>query len=250
MVDWYKEFGYGKYTFTLVEIRDLTISSLLLGFLFSIALGVFRYSHPIDALINFLIALAIVAPTLVLHELAHKFMAQKYDCKAAYVLWPTGAVTSLLLTLLTGGRFIFAALGAVMIDPSYSIRLGYRYVGLSSEETGKISIAGPLTNIGLALLGFLFIPLNPTIFYTFTQINLIIALFNLIPFPPLDGVKIFSWSRIIWGGTFTTALILYFLPPIIGILFSILLALLVGALIFLITWLISPWKHPKIEHIF
>ncbi|MCD6575592.1 MAG: hypothetical protein J7K73_00335 [Nanoarchaeota archaeon] len=250
MVDWYKEFGYGKYKFTLAEIRDLTISALILGFLFSIALGTFKYVSPISAVKNFLVALVIVAPALIFHELAHKFMAQRYDCKAAYVLWPNGAIMSLILTLITGGRVIFAALGAVMIDTTYSTRLGYRFIGLSSEEIGKISVVGPLTNLGLALLGFLIYSINPIIIGTFIQINLIIALFNLIPFPPLDGVKIFSWSRVIWGGMIAATAALYFLPPIIGVLMSIIVAILVGALIFVLARLISPWKHPKKEHVF
>jgi len=31
------------------------------------------------------------------------------------------------------------------------------------------------------------------------QINLWLAAFNLIPIPPFDGSKIFSWSKPIWA---------------------------------------------------
>lgn len=249
-MEWYEEFGYGKYKFTLAEIRDLTISALLLGFLFSIAFGTFAYKKPSDALVNFLIALAIVAPALIFHELAHKFVAQKYDCKAAYVLWPNGAIISFLLTLLTGGRLIFAALGAVMIQTKYSTRLGYKFIGLSNEEIGKISLAGPLVNFSLAIIGFVLIPLSRSFFSVFVQINLIIALFNLIPFPPLDGSKIFAWSRIIWGGLAVSVAILFFLPSFIGVILSIVLAIVMFIVIFLIARAVSPWKHPEIEHRF
>ena len=249
-IDWDKEFGYGKYTFTIGEVRDLTISALLLGFLFSIALGTFTYRTPSDAVVNFFVALAIVAPALIFHELAHKFMAQKYDCKANYELWPSGAIMSLLFTLLTAGRVIFAALGAVMIKTSYSTRLGYKYIGLSSEEMGKIALAGPLVNIALSVIGFILLPFSRSFFVPFAQINAIIALFNLIPFPPLDGAKIFSWSRLVWLGVSISGIILFFLTPVLGVLLSIVLAVLSLVIIFILVRLFSPWHHPKIEHIY
>lgn len=247
-IDWHKEFGYGKYVFTLAEIRDLTISSLILGFLFSSALRYFNFSGVSSIFVNFLISTAIVAPALIFHELAHKFVSQKYGCVANYVLWPMGAVISILLSLTTG--FIFAALGAVMISTKYSTRLGYKFIGLSNEELGKIAWAGPMTNFGMAILGFVLYPFAPQILNVFVQINLVIALFNMMPFPPLDGAKIFVWSRMIWGGTTAAVAILLFLPGYIRIWLSILIAVVTIITIFLLARAISPWKHPEMEHRF
>ena len=248
-IEWHKEFGYGRYVFTLSEIRDLAISSIILGFLFSSALSYFNFSGTAySAVMNFLISTAIVAPALIFHELAHKFVSQKYGCVANYVLWPMGAIISIVLSLTTG--FIFASLGAVMISTKYSTRLGYKFIGLSNEELGKISWAGPMTNFGMAILGFIFYPLAPQILNVFIQINLVIALFNMIPFPPLDGAKIFVWNRMVWGGTTIAVAVLLFLPGYIGVWFSILIALIVIIAMLLLAQAISPWKHKEVEHRF
>ena len=82
--------------------------------------------------------------------------------------------------------FIFAAPGAVMIN-------GH----VNRERNGKISVAGPLVNIvlaviflGLTLIGFV---------NMFTQYGLLInawlAAFNMIPFWNLDGKKILRWDK-------------------------------------------------------
>ena len=52
-----------------------------------------------------------------------------------------------------------------------------------------VSIAGPLANLFLAVLAAL--PLREFL-YIFFYINLILAIFNLIPIPPLDGEKVLS----------------------------------------------------------
>ena len=66
----------------------------------------------------------------------------------------------------------------------------------------KIAFAGPASNLFLALIGgiILRILIGSSIFYEsiyitlifFTQINIALAVFNLIPIPPLDGSQIFS----------------------------------------------------------
>jgi Zn-dependent protease len=184
---------------------------------------------------NLLLSIAIVGPALILHELAHKFMAQRYNLLAAYVIWPTGIILSLLITIMTNGAVLFAALGAVMISSVYHTRVGYRFIGLTGEEMGKISWVGPMTNIGLAILCYILHPLNPVVFSQAAFINLIIAIFNCLPFPPLDGVKIFRWNIPMWLGTLIAAVVLMFLPPIIGIVYSLVITIIIVVILFI--WL-------------
>lgn len=230
-IDWTKTIGYKKYMFTLAEIRDLLISAVVLGLIFSFG----NWS-----LTGFLISVAIVGPALILHELAHKFVAQKYDLVAAYVMWPTGIAIALLVAFITQGSFIFAALGAVMIVPVYHTRLGYRFIGLTSSQMGKISIAGPLTNVGLAIISYILLPFNPAVFATSANINLFIAAFNCLPVPPLDGTKIFRWNIPVWLCTFAAVIVLMFLPAYIGIFWSIIVSLVIMGAIFVLMQFIMP----------
>ncbi|HJW91300.1 MAG TPA: site-2 protease family protein [Anaerolineales bacterium] len=112
-----------------------------------------------------------------------------------------------------------------------------------------VSLAGPLSNFLLAVLGAIAFRLldlaitspasNPALsfffqfLYYFVQINLLLLVFNLIPLPPLDGDKILdyflppAWSRALepirpYGPMIL--LMLIFLAPLLGrnILFDIL----------------------------
>lgn len=62
---------------------------------------------------------------------------------------------------------------------------------LSKREEIYVALAGPLSNLSLAIIFAIvirFLPLPP--FYIFIQTNIVLAVFNLLPLPPLDGSKI------------------------------------------------------------
>ena len=79
------------------------------------------------------------------------------------------------------------------------------------QDIGKISIAGPLTNIVLASI-FLVLMIMANqyswIFAVGAFINSYIAVFNLIPFGILDGFKIFYWNKRIWIVSFVISIVL------------------------------------------
>lgn len=195
--------------FSGVEVRDILIAWVGLGTAFTIALlgGAGAFASPVNGgfgstSLVFLISLATVGSGFVLHELSHKFTAQAYGYWAEFRMWPMGLVLALATSLI---GFIFAAPGATYISGA----------NISDRENGRISLAGPLTNVGVALAFFpfaLFFPTN-TFFgelgFIGTQINIFLALFNLLPIMPLDGAKVFHWSKIRWAGIFVPLLIVF-----------------------------------------
>jgi len=137
----------------------------------------------------FLISMFTAGIGFLLHELAHKFVAQHYGCAAEFRAWDQLLYLAVGLAVFIG--FIFAAPGAVMISGM-----------ITRKENGLISAAGPATNYVLAMLflGLLYIlPQWSNIFSTGFSINIWLGLFNLIPFGPLDGKKVFYWNKIVWG---------------------------------------------------
>jgi Zn-dependent protease len=169
--------------------------------------GVFAYiltNRDINLAISVLpITLIAVGLGFVLHELAHKFLAMHYGFWAEYKLWVEGLILAIVTSYF---GFVFAAPGAVYIHGDY----------ISDEQNGKISLAGPLTNIVLALifLGLTFVFSSNDYLLTIASIgftiNSFLALFNLIPFSVLDGAKIFRWNPIIWVITATVAFVMTF----------------------------------------
>ncbi len=73
------------------------------------------------------------------------------------------------------------------------------------NDYGKISIAGPATNLAQALI-YLFISLlvpQESLLWILSvygiTINAFLALFNLIPFGVFDGMKIYKWDKRVWA---------------------------------------------------
>jgi len=177
------------------ELRDLVISALALALAFGIALsGGFRaFQQP--AILVLVIGMALVAVSLgfVFHELGHRLIARKFGYFAEYAMWPMGLMVALGFSLF---GFVFAAPGAVMIYPRATV-LGT--ASLSRQKIGLISLAGPATNIGLAVVFLVLDFIQPALLFTLgARINIWLALFNLIPFGPLDGAKILKWNKGIW----------------------------------------------------
>jgi Zn-dependent protease len=144
-------------------------------------------------------ALAIVITlSFFTHELAHKFTAQRRGLWAEFRLTVWGAVLTCISIFLP---FKIISPGAVMISGPASI-----------DEVGKISIAGPVTNLVLSIAFFGAAPFVPVayawIFAVGAFFNAYIALFNLIPLGILDGFKIFHWNRMVWALAFAISVAL------------------------------------------
>jgi Zn-dependent protease len=130
--------------------------------------------------------LLLIAPPILLaltfHEYAHAFVANKYGDDTAK---QNGRLTLNPLAHLD-------PLGTIMI---FLVHFGWAKpvpVNPNRLKNPKknmlwISAAGPLANLILALFSGIFLRL---IFATVLQINLALAIFNVLPIAPLDGSKI------------------------------------------------------------
>ncbi|MGD2201183.1 MAG: AN1-type zinc finger domain-containing protein [Candidatus Bathyarchaeota archaeon] len=184
------------FRFSDKELEHLGISLLIISALPLMMLGNDLFRNPMVGVG----AILIFAAAFLFHELAHKFMAQRLGYWAEYRLNKFG----LLITLLSFiSPFKLVAPGAVMIS-------GLMY----GDDYGKISLAGPITNIVQALV-FLAIRLTAmnSLVWSLAHLGIIInsslALFNLIPFGVFDGVKILRWDRRAWVAATATAAVIY-----------------------------------------
>ena len=189
--------GYRKPRFGPVELRDIVISMVVLALAFTImyrntpfVMNYLEYALGSSALIGlFGISLALVVVSVLFHEFGHKFTAQKAGLWSEFRMYPMGLVVTLVMSFF---GFLFAAPGAVYIMGN-----------MDSRTNGKVSIAGPAINIVLAAIGFIgcfAFNGNPVVifFYMLASLNSFLALFNLLPVPPLDGSKVLAWNKGIW----------------------------------------------------
>ncbi len=181
--------------FSKTELKHLAIGALLVmgvGFTYFLTTG--------STLLNLAILSIAFTLSFLLHELAHKFSAQYFNLWAEFRLTMQGALITLISMFLP---FKIISPGAVMVTGSGT-----------KETVGKMAISGPVTNIILSTACIMIAPVIP-LFLIIAFINALLAVFNLIPFGILDGMKVFRWNKIIWAVTFAAsiALIAYTYGP-------------------------------------
>lgn len=197
------------FTFTFSEVRQIVISAIVLSIAFAIAYsdGIFGLR---PATLPLLVAFAFIAVGIgfLAHELVgHKLIAQKLGMHAEYQMWRFGLAIAFVSSLF---GFVFAAPGAVYVSPR--VDLWGRQKSVSKRRMGLVSIAGPLINLALAGAFFLLNAAAPSpLFGMAIFVNMWLAIFNMLPIPPLDGSKVFSWDKRIWAATFAALVVLFVL---------------------------------------
>ncbi len=160
-----------------------------------------------------------VGTGFLLHELAHKFTAQRYGYAADYEASPVGLLLAIGLSIITSGGFVFAAPGAVMIRGKrvlYSPLEDRYWDSLqSAKEFAYISVSGAVVNLILALsfiiASFFVMPsgLAYAVLSKGAFINVFLAGFNMIPFGPLDGAKVWRYNPVLWAMIGIPAIVLF-----------------------------------------
>ena len=177
---------------SLLEILYLVILTFVIGYIFS---GYIK--RPVTET-NILsdnnyfnwedikLAIIIAAPAVILHELAHKFVALAFGLGAVLNVFWQGLGLAVFLKFINSPFLIVAP----------------AYVSISGDATPfqdmLISFAGPFMNLILFLIAYLIfnnknkLTKNQAILLFLTkQINLFLFIFNILPIPPLDGSKVF-----------------------------------------------------------
>ncbi|MBN2112359.1 hypothetical protein JW707_04655 [Candidatus Woesearchaeota archaeon] len=193
---------------SLLEKRDLLKAWAALSFAFAIALGGGFSGLSLDAnfLFLFLVAGLTVGVGFVAHEMSHKVLAQKYGCWAEFRSFDQMLMLAIMFSFF---GFILAAPGGVFIR-------GH----ISKENYGKVSAAGIVANLAVALL---FFAIGSIFAVSFVQIiaaygvliNSWLALFNLIPFMGFDGRKVLAWNKVAYGVLVIGAFAMLFLSSLV-----------------------------------
>ncbi len=235
--------------FTKKEIKHLIITIFILGFIFG-----FDDGRKIFALKNWLLNLAgvtlIVAFSILIRELVVKLKASRHDAKSEYEIWlarqmwfrghgklkygvPFGIFIALLLTIISRGNVFFTGIGGHNIKEDLTARAGRKRVYIQDKEIAQIGLYSIWANVLLVIAGVML--KNYALgFEKFIEINMFIALFNMIPIGNLDGAKI------LFGNMFLYILNLIFLIVAFllikqGLILGIVIAF-IAAVVISITW--------------
>lgn len=175
------------------ELIDMIIMTAVVGFIF---MDIFKKPREnYDPLLHytagfnwndFLFACLIVAPAIILHELAHKFLALSFGLQAtfqaAYLFLGIGLVLKLM-------RF-----GFIFVVPAYVSILGRA----TPATFSLVALAGPLMNLILwlstsfAFKKKIFKKKYNAILLLTSKVNMFLFIFNMLPIPGFDGYKFFT----------------------------------------------------------
>ncbi len=148
-----------------------------------------------------LIPLVILLFSAILHEIMHGVVAEKLGDPTARLMGrltlnpiphldPIMSVALPALLVLSGSPIIFGAAKPVPVNPIH-----FRD---PKKDMALTALAGPLTNIFLAVGTAQIIKFGPldqsinSVLYLVVLYNLVLAIINLIPIPPLDGSKVLA----------------------------------------------------------
>ena len=186
-----------------IELDNILKAWLAISFAFGLLLnnGSFLSYKFISA---FAFAAVTVGIGFIAHELSHKLVAQRYGYFAEFRANFPMLLLAIVMSFL---GFLFAAPGAVVIFS--------RRRAIDSKRNGKISAAGPLANITIALLFLPFVFSSVSWLHSIGSygfmINGYLSLFNMLPFAMFDGAKVLKWNKIIYASMAAVSVILVML---------------------------------------
>ena len=178
---------------SLNELTDIVFMTAVVGFIFMDIFKMPRENY--DPLIhysagfnwsNFFFACLIVAPAIILHELAHKLIALSFGLQATFQ-----------------AAYIFLGIGLLM----KFMRFGFiffvpAYVSISGRAApmafSLVALAGPSINMvlwlstSLAIKKRLFDKKYNSALFLMSRINMFLFIFNMLPIPGFDGYKFLS----------------------------------------------------------
>jgi len=199
------------------EVLDIIIMSFIIGFIFK---DIFNYKPRVEVITpenylhrrskmlkwaNFWFAMAVVAPSIILHEFGHKFLAMAFGMMATFhspisiqhILNPALIFSDFfaLLTVIVIVSRLFGWGNFIFFVPAFTAITGAG----SALQFASISFAGPAVNLIIWLSALLIMKTHKKLkrnqyhfLFLVSRINMLLFIFNMLPIPGFDGWGVFS----------------------------------------------------------
>ena len=144
-----------------------------------------------------LLFIAVLFPSVILHEVSHGWVAERFGDSTAR---KAGRITlnplvhiDLVGTVLVPAVLAFT--GAPVFGWAKPVPVVAAHLRRPTRDMAIVGIAGPVTNVALALIaGKVLLPITAgtveQVLWYFAYVNVVLAVFNLLPVPPLDGSRL------------------------------------------------------------
>lgn len=240
----YKDKVRRYFPFTTIEARNIVLTILIVAFMFGFNDGKPEWDG-VYWLYNMLVSICIVAVSILVFLTGQRIAGLSAGYRVEFSMWWPGLILALVITFISRGYIWIPIVGGLLLHHMAGHRLGFFRYGINMLDNSMIAASGPLANLIFAtivmqtsniIFGSAFIPPIVEKIYWF---NIILALVNLLPIPPLVGSNMLFHSRLsyifIFGFVAVYALLAFFQW------YSWILAL-VGAIII---WFVFLIKYEK-----
>ncbi len=233
----YKDRVKRYFWFNKTELRDLFLLVLFFALIFSFDKWGGTTFNLIDGLKNLIIAFILVAISVFIHHSIQRLAALYLGYRPEQRIWWLGILIGLAVVIFSNGRIMVFAGSFLMIHMLTRQRLGkYRY-GPSMKSFGYVAMLGPVANLLFAgILKAINMNIGSPLLDAFVGLNLLLAFYNAIPIPPLDGSRLVFGSRL--GYVFFIGAMLAFLALFYVLALSIIACLVLAFLMGIVSWIV------------
>ncbi len=233
----YKDRINRYFWFNKIEIRDFLLLVLFFALIFSFDKRGGATFNLLDGLKNLVVSFILVAISVFIHHAVQRLAALYLGYRPEQRIWWLGVLIGLAVVIFSNGRIMVFAGSFLMIHMLTRQRLGkYRY-GPSMKSFGYAAMLGPVANLLFAgILKAINMSIGSPLLDSFVGLNLLLAFYNAIPIPPLDGSRLVFGSRL--GYVFFIGAMLAFLALFYVLALSIIACLVLAFLVGIVSWIV------------
>ncbi len=238
------------YRFSRSEFLSFIVAVIVLSFIVSFReWGSGSEVNLAAGLFNWFNAALLFVLIFIFYNFAQRVSGLSVGYNVEYKIWSVGLLIGVVFAFASRGRIWVLVPGGILIHHLAGHRLGHFRYDLSNFAQGMISVAGTVSLITLAAL---FKVLNSffvsTLLDKFILICVVMAIYDILPIPPLTGSKLFFGSRMVYAfmaGTIIVAGILLLLD--INVLMAIIGSIIIGIILWLVYYIFfeqKVWRGP------
>ena len=234
------------YGFNPSELKGFIISILVLSFIISFReWGGGEQFSLINGLFNWFNAALIVTLAFIIFTTAQRIIGLSVGYQVEYKMWSWGLLVGLLFAFVSRGRIWVLLPGGIMIHHLAGHRLGFFRYEISYYVHGMIAMVGPIALLSLAILFKVmnsFIPsslIKKAIFFC-----VILAIYDILPIPPMTGSRMFYGSRMIYAFVFSTIIVAGILLLVdINVWMAVFGSIIIGIICWLLYYIFFEYKY-------
>ncbi len=238
--------------FSSSEIQVIIIASVVLGVVFGYDDGqeIFQMSY---WLTNLVLMTFFAFFSFIVYAVSHKMRAKRSGSEATMEIWslsrfsfkpegvlkgpikkiPVGIIIPFILMILTKGALKFAAITSTQTKTISSKRIGKEFRYTTEFEEAQIALAGPLMALIVAFIAKALTPLIPGMEHLM-MMNLYIALFNMIPLPKVDGLRVYFGSPFLFSFFLALIIVSFFFLRVVAVGTTFFIGLIIACAVVLL----------------